>query len=348
MAEIMFPLENTDYSAADAQLWFATRLSGVYANNHLAVSAAGGMGVNIGKGIAWLHYGEFAGAVYGNTGEINLPIPLADATYPRIDRVVIRYDAVQNKGFLTISPGTPASNPAPAALLRNENAYEISLAQVYVAAGVTQIFDENITDERLDESVCGLMRDGVTGIDTSVIHAQFTDMLSRISSSADSTLKAVEEGSASRLGTLEKDANDLIALLNTAYENAISGTIAGDLQQRVRTLESYPRVTSFNVPTAQHNNGTTDLTPPYTFPLTVDNVGANDVIDVRVDYDSALILEDKATYREAMRNAVISVDSMVDMGEGSYTIYLVCDGEFPTSITNMVFKIINYGAGVTA
>ena len=161
----MFPLENTDYSAADAQLWFATRLSGVYANNHLAVSAAGGMGVNISKGIAWLHYGEFAGAVYGNTNEINLPIPLADATYPRIDRVVIRYDAVQNKGFLTISPGTPASNPAPAALLRNENAYEISLAKVYVAAGTTEITAANITDERLDESVCGLMRDGVTGID---------------------------------------------------------------------------------------------------------------------------------------------------------------------------------------
>ena len=111
---------------------------------------------------------------------------------------------------------------------------------------------------------------------------------------------------------------------------------------------SYPKVTIFNVPTAQHNDGATDLTPPYTFPLMVDNVAANDVIDVRVDYDSTLILEDKATYREAMRNAIISVDSMVDMGEGSYIIYLVCDGEFPTSITNMVFKIINYGAGVTA
>lgn len=111
---------------------------------------------------------------------------------------------------------------------------------------------------------------------------------------------------------------------------------------------SYPKVTIFNVPTAQHNDGTNDLTPPYMFPLMVGNVAANDVIDVRVDYDSALILEDKATYREAMRNAIISVDSMVDMGEGSYTIYLVCDGEFPTTITNMVFKIINYGAGVTA
>lgn len=218
----MFPLENTDYSAADAQLWFATRLSGVYANNHLAVSAAGGMGVNIGKGIAWLHYGEFAGAVYGNTSEINLPIPLADATYPRIDRVVIRYDAVQNKGFLTISPGTPASNPAPAALLRNENAYEISLAKVYVAAGATEIFAANITDERLDESVCGLMRDGVTGIDTSVIHAQAISMLQQ----------------------LQIETDDLLSDLHDAYNSAISGTLAGDLQTQI---SARPTLTALNV-----------------------------------------------------------------------------------------------------
>ena len=215
----MFPLENTDYSAADAQLWFATRLSGVYANNHLAVSAAGGMGVNIGKGIAWLHYGEFAGAVYGNTSEINLPILLADATYPRIDRVVIRYDAVQNKGFLTISPGTPASNPAAPALTRNENAYEISLAKVYVAAGATEITVANITDERLDESVCGLMRDGVTGIDTSIIQAQAIASLEKV----------------------QDDAKEVLDLIKEAYNSAIDGTLAGNLQTQINqrpTLEN--------------------------------------------------------------------------------------------------------------
>jgi hypothetical protein len=169
------------------------------------------MGVNIGKGIAWLHYGEFAGAVYGNTNEINLPIPLADATYPRIDRVVIRYDAVQNKGFLTISPGTPASNPAPAALLRNENAYEISLAKVYVAAGATEITVANITDERLDESVCGLMRDGVTGIDTSVIRAQAIASLEKV----------------------KDDAKEVLDLIKEAYNSAIDGTLAGNLQTQI-------------------------------------------------------------------------------------------------------------------
>lgn len=215
----MFPLENTDYSAADAQLWFATRLSGVYANNHLAVSPAGGMGVNVGKGIAWLHYGEFAGAVYGNTGEVSLPVLIADAMYPRIDRVVVRYDAIQNKGLLAISTGTPASTPSAPAIVRNENAYEISLAQIYVAAGATEITVANITDERLDESVCGLMRDGVTGIDTSIIQAQAIASLEKV----------------------QDDAKEVLDLIKEAYNSAIDGTLAGNLQTQINqrpTLEN--------------------------------------------------------------------------------------------------------------
>ncbi len=211
MAEIMFPLENTEYSAADAQLWFATRTSGVYTNGHLSVTEENGMVISVNQGIAWLHYGEFAGAVYGLTQKKGLTIPLADAVYPRIDRVVIRYDAVQNIGTAMILQGTPASTPAAPAITRNENYYEISLAQIYVGKGVTEITAANITDERLEETVCGLMRDGVTGIDTSVIHSQ-----------AISTVNNVRE-----------DANAILAEINAAYNNAISGTLAGELQTAV-------------------------------------------------------------------------------------------------------------------
>lgn len=211
MAEIMFPLENTEYSAADAQLWFATRTSGVYTNGHLAVTEGNGMNVSVGKGIAWLNYGEFAGAVYGLTQKKGLTIPLADAVYPRIDRVVIRYDAVQNIGTAMLLQGTPASVPAAPAITRNENYYEISLAQIYVGKGVTEITAADITDERLDETVCGLMRDGVTGIDTSMILNQAVAALENV----------------------RKDANAILAEINAAYNNAISGTLAGDLQNAI-------------------------------------------------------------------------------------------------------------------
>ena len=218
MAEIMFPLENTEYSAADAQLWFATRTSGVYTNGHLSVTEENGMVVSVNQGIAWLHYGEFAGAVYGLTQKKGLTIPLADAVYPRIDRVVIRYDAVQNIGTAMILQGTPASTPAAPAITRNENYYEISLAQIYVGKGVTEITAADITDERLDETVCGLMRDGVTGIDTSVIQAQVIASLEKV----------------------QDDANEILGMLREAYNSAIDGTLAGNLQTQINqrpTLE---------------------------------------------------------------------------------------------------------------
>ena len=190
MAEKSFPLENTAYTAEDAQLWFATRQSGVYAGTHLGVTANGTMAVTLGTGIAWLHYADFAGCVYGNTVGKALTVTLADAQYKRIDRVCIRLEMLNNKCYAYIKKGTAAASPAAPALQRDASAYEISVAQIAVAAGATAINAGNITDERLDETVCGLMRDGVTGIDTSVLQSQYNAILAEL----EANLQAVYDG----------------------------------------------------------------------------------------------------------------------------------------------------------
>ena len=132
MAEKCFPLENTMYTAADAQMWFATRTSGVYAGTHLPVSAAGTMELTVGKGIAWLHYDTFAGCVYGNTDNRVLTVEMSDAQYNRIDRVCVRLEMLNNRCYLYIKKGTAASSPVAPALQRDNVAYEISVAQVLV------------------------------------------------------------------------------------------------------------------------------------------------------------------------------------------------------------------------
>lgn len=190
MAEKSFPLENTMYTAADAQLWFATRTSGVYAGTHLPVTAAGTMNVTIGAGIAWLHYDDYAGCVYANTDNLTLTLEMSDGSYDRIDRVCIRIEKLMHRCYLCIKKGTASSSPVPPALQRDNVAYEISIARIRVGAGVTAINAGNITDERLDSNVCGLMRDGVTGIDTSVINAQVTALINELQG----TLQAVYDG----------------------------------------------------------------------------------------------------------------------------------------------------------
>lgn len=203
MAEKSFPLENTMYTAQDAQLWFATRTSGVYADSHLGVSAAGTMDLTLFPGVAWLNYDQFAGCVYGNTDNLVLPVEMSDATYNRIDRVCIRLEMLNNKCYACIKKGTAAASPVPPVLQRDNVAYEISVARIFVGVGVTAINAGDVTDERLDANVCGLMSDGVTGIDTSVIHAQVTDLINELQTNIRAVYDSVEMASVTEfIGTL--------------------------------------------------------------------------------------------------------------------------------------------------
>ena len=86
-----------------------------------------------------------------------LTVPTADATKPRIDRVVARLSVSVNQSVtFAILTGTPAANPSAPALTRTSETYEISLARIAVGAGVTSITAANITDERGDATVCGV------------------------------------------------------------------------------------------------------------------------------------------------------------------------------------------------
>lgn len=88
-----------------------------------------------------------------------LQLAAADVNNPRIDRIVARLDTSVNLEIsLVVLTGTPASSPAAPALTRSAYIYEMSLAQVYVGAGVTSVSLSNITDERRNASYCGYTR----------------------------------------------------------------------------------------------------------------------------------------------------------------------------------------------
>lgn len=248
MAEKSFPLNNTDYGAEEAQLYFATRTRGVFAGTHLAVTAAGGMAVSLGTGIAWLKNGDFGGLVYANTAPLPLTVGLADDTYPRIDRVVIRYDVQTNAVYAYVKAGTPASAPVPPVMERSSIADEISVAQVYVAAAGTEITDSNITDDRLNTEVCGLMRDGVTGIDTSVIEAQWKGKLEELNELLSSEMEA------QLLAAVEQNAS---AIAQNAEEIERVDTLASGKAKRIvkTTREVDGSLFTANVPSILSASG---------------------------------------------------------------------------------------------
>jgi C1q domain len=93
---------------------------------------------------------------YGNSSIKEIDLPAADAVNPRIDRIVLRLDVVnQRKITAEYLQGVAAVAPVAPDLTRTDQIYEISLAQVYVAAGATSILNANITDERSNLGVCG-------------------------------------------------------------------------------------------------------------------------------------------------------------------------------------------------
>ena len=180
MSELMFPLEDTEYLAEDMRLLFATRSSGIYGNEHLTVAPGGGMSVTMADGVAWLKLSKTGGVSYVNREPLTLALDVADAVYPRIDRLMIRYDAISNRGYAYIKKGIPASAPVPPSLTRSADAFEISRAQIRVNAGAVEITAANITDEMLDSSVCGVMGDGMDHISTDMLHAQVMELLGRL------------------------------------------------------------------------------------------------------------------------------------------------------------------------
>ncbi|RNB90153.1 hypothetical protein EDM59_01520 [Brevibacillus nitrificans] len=91
-----------------------------------------------------------------------LTIANADPTNDRIDRVVVRLDFNERVITAEVKQGVPAAVPVPPGLTRTQTVHEISLAQVRVIAGKSFIEQSQVTDERLNQSVCGLVSSLIT------------------------------------------------------------------------------------------------------------------------------------------------------------------------------------------
>lgn len=195
MAEIKnFPNNVDEYIGAENVMkWLHGRTSGVFgADGNLSVTANGDMTVSVSDGVGWLANDKEDGTVFWNdtkeqTGsELQLTIPLPDAILPRIDRIVVSWDTVDyvEKPRIEVLVGTPNSAPTAPRLTNSTLKRQISLAQINVAAAASKIKADNITDERLDGTVCGIVTDWVT-VDTTIMQGQFSEFLAQIKKELD-------------------------------------------------------------------------------------------------------------------------------------------------------------------
>lgn len=169
---ICFPLDNTDYEANALGAWCGTRTRGVYsADGHYAVTANDDMTVTVSPGLAWLKAGDYWGVNIYESNPTVLTVDTADGSLSRIDAVCVRLDKNQNRGEIVIKKGSYSlQSPVITLPAHNLDYDEIYVATIAVPKGATAIKQADITDQRLNENYCGVMRDGVTAIPTQQLY----------------------------------------------------------------------------------------------------------------------------------------------------------------------------------
>lgn len=205
MAITTYPLDGFNFFARDAAGYTATRTSGVYSSEEdFTVTAAGGLSVTVSAGVGWIHPARFEGYSVILREAETLTLALADGQRPRIDRIVLRYDAAARKSSLLVLQGTPDTQPTAPDISRTALLYDLCLAQITRPAGSTTIVAGNITDTRLDPALCGVMRDGVTGIPTDELLASARERINALEETASA---AAKEADASKTAAAQSEAN---------------------------------------------------------------------------------------------------------------------------------------------
>lgn len=164
------------YKAEDWAWYFATFIAnGVFPkpSDGLQVIAYSGMEIKVNAGYAFIN-----GYAFRNPASHTITLDTAEGAQNRVDRVVVRWDLPQRDIYLAVLKGTPSAKPQATAVTRTTEIWELALADIYVGKGVTAIRTANITDQRFNSSVCGIVKGTVEEIDASVLTKQFTDFFS--------------------------------------------------------------------------------------------------------------------------------------------------------------------------
>lgn len=158
------------YKAEEWAEYFASFISnGVFPNpsTGLQVLASNSMIITVNTGKAWIN-----GYFYFNTSNLTITLDNADGVLNRIDRVVVRWDLQDRVISVQVKKGTYSATPSAAAIQRDADAYELVLADIYVGAGAVSVSQANITDQRLNSTLCGLVVGTVGELDTTAFSAQ--------------------------------------------------------------------------------------------------------------------------------------------------------------------------------
>ncbi|WP_249659410.1 hypothetical protein [Lysinibacillus fusiformis] len=227
------------YGADFFALFFSTLIAnGVFPNpsTGLQVTANSNMTTSVKAGKGWIN-----GYFIVNDGDYVLKHDNADGLLKRIDRVVMKLNHVKREIEVLIKKGTFTSSPVAPTLQRDADAYELALADVLINNGVTQITQANITDQRLNSALCGIVHGTVNQVDTTTIFNQYQAWFNDVKGSVAGELDVWQEAQEQEFLTWFESIKDIL-----------DGDVAANLAARVANLEQIvnPHIADL----VKHNN----------------------------------------------------------------------------------------------
>ena len=180
------------FNSADFARMFAMFfMNGVYSSpsDCLQVMSSSGMVVAVKPGTGYVK-----GRVYENDADLAITINTANANYNRKDIIVLRLDLTDRDIKVLYRPGTASASPVAVDLVRTEDIHDLKLAEIFVGSGVTTITQANITDTRIDTSVCGYVDNVIKNVDTTTIFNQYMDYWNTVKAQIDSDMAQFSSG----------------------------------------------------------------------------------------------------------------------------------------------------------
>lgn len=254
-----WPLDNTEYTAEAIGAWSGTRTRGVFsAEDCFSVTATGGFGITVSPGLAWLLAAKWWGIAALEQSDTAFTIDVGSGLLPRYVAVVLQYNKTSNEVQLVLrygEYGSPAVKPQP---VRDDYYDEIILASILQPAAAVEITKDNITDERLNEDMCGIMRDGVTGIPTAELYAQW---------------EAFFEQTQKDTAEKQQENEDAFFVWFQHMKDQLSEDAAGNLQKQIDDIKGASIVISVPADGWQGDN------PPYTNTVEVFGMTADIILN---------------------------------------------------------------------
>ncbi len=219
---ITWPLDNTQYTAAAIGSYCACNTRGVFnQSGDFAVSCIGGFDLQVSKGLAWLKKSEYWGVSVLNEENEVLTAEIGHGQLSRTIAVTLRLDKAANSSYLTLKYSDfEGEAPVP---VRDDFYDEIILAYVHQKAGAISFTTADITDTRLDENLCGVMRNALTGVDTQSIHDSAAELLDSLRQA----LVDVSHGAGVMVNEIYDPNENGIDVTNQQYTHTAPTTIIG-------------------------------------------------------------------------------------------------------------------------